>query len=148
MPGQSLFDGFQAWSSKAQNNLSGSFSRLTITDYIRLIVVVGGYCLLRPYLLQISGKFQANDHNRELDPDEMSSAAALSPGSLRGQITVPEDSDDDLNEDGKATGASWGREARRRQRRVIKEILDAEEELLRQEQDDEEDKDIQEFLID
>ncbi|CRJ86987.1 hypothetical protein BN1723_000215, partial [Verticillium longisporum] len=46
-----------------------------------------------------------------------------------------------------ATGADWGKKARRRQREVLKMMMDAEEERLAQEQEDEEDKDIEEFLI-
>ncbi|CRK18726.1 hypothetical protein BN1708_003104 [Verticillium longisporum] len=72
--------------------------------------------------------------------------AEISPNSLRGQVDIPEDSDDEGVESA-ATGADWGKKARRRQREVLKMMMDAEEERLAQEQEDEEDKDIEEFLI-
>ncbi|KAI9783356.1 MAG: hypothetical protein M1839_003890 [Geoglossum umbratile] len=91
---------------------------------IRIVIILGGYALLRPYLLKLAGKFQARDHERELDPNEMSSDAVMSARSLRGQVQVPDDTDE---EEGSGTGADWGRGARRRQREMIRRILEAEE---------------------
>lgn len=127
---------------------------MTIQDYLRLVIIVGGYALLRPYLIQLGGKFQAKDHERELSEHETSSMAAMSPNSLRGQVTVPEDTDDDEeeNEDGEHSGreqsrdADWGRRARRRQREMIRKMLEAEE-RARAEEGDDSDKEIEEFLV-
>ncbi|KAI9840720.1 MAG: hypothetical protein M1837_001343 [Sclerophora amabilis] len=165
---EQTLDQLSSWASHTQHNVRRTISNLTLHDYIRLIIILGGYCLLRPYLLQLSAKFQAKDHERELDPDEMSSMAAVSsPNSLRSQVTVPEDSDDDDDDDdddndGDAgdgrggggarsivrTGADWGRTARRKQRRMIRQILEADERLKAAEAEaDESDKDIEEFLV-
>lgn len=135
-------DKFHTWAGNLQRNVEESVSKMTLYDYIRVIIVLGGYCLLRPYLLQLAGRFQAKDHERELDPDEMSSAAAVSPNSLRGQVEVPEDSD----EEEAITGTDWGRTARRRQRRLIRKILEAEEKLKAEEAELDSDKEIEEFL--
>lgn len=127
-----------------QRNLSETLSNMTPEKYIRLIVIIGAYALLRPYIMKVGARFQAREHEKEVDPDEMAAAAAIPPNSLRGQVQVPDDSSDE----GEGTAGDWGKKARRRQRQLVKKILDAEEELRRQQQEDDEDKDIQEFLVD
>ena len=131
-----------------QRTLTDKASRLTIKQYIHLIIVVGAYALLRPYLVKLGGRFQAKDHERELDPDEMSSAAVVSPNSLRGQVQVPEDSDSE-EESGAGTGVSktWGKKARRRQRKMIRELIEAEEKRKMEEEEADSDKEIEEFLV-
>ncbi|KAI9810690.1 MAG: hypothetical protein M1827_006149 [Pycnora praestabilis] len=131
-----------------QRNLTISATKLSPQDWIRLVAIVGAYCLLRPYLIKMGARFQEKDHERALHSNDLSSAAAISPNSLRGQVEVPEDSeseDDDGKGKGKGSGADWGKGARRKQRKMIRKILDAEE-LKREEQEDDEDKDIEEFL--
>jgi hypothetical protein len=113
-------------------------------DYIRLVIIIGAYCLLRPYLLKLAGRFQAKDHEREIDANELSSGAAMNPNSLRGQVMVPDDTDSE----GEATGAEWGKRAKKRQRQLIRKILDADEKRKLEEQEAEDDKDIAEFLVD
>ncbi len=113
-------------------------------DYIRLIAIVGGYCLLRPYLIKLGGKHQAKDYNKAHDADEMGSPAAMSPKALRGQSDVPEDSDSEEHAAPDA-GLNWGKDARRNQRRTLKQILEAEERKGAVEEADS-DKEIEEFL--
>ena len=132
----------QTWAENLQRNVSNSVSQLSIKDYIRMVIILGGYALLRPYLLKLAGRFQARDHERELDPNELSSDAAMSASSLRGQVQVPEDTDEE--EEGSGTGADWGRAARHRQREMIRKILEAEEKKAEEAEDS--DKDIEEFL--
>ncbi|MCJ1304228.1 hypothetical protein MMC08_007040 [Hypocenomyce scalaris] len=144
------------------HHLSTSVSNLTLKDYIHLVIILGAYCLLRPYLLQLAGRFQAADHDRELDGNETSSAAAVSPNSLRGLVSVPQDSSDEGEEGGDGdgndgekvgtgwgTGADWGKKARRRQRVMIRKILEAEETLEREEGEEETESDveIEELLV-
>ena len=114
-------------------------------DYIRLIAIVGGYCLLRPYLIKLGGKQQAKDHERALDADETSSPAAVSPNTLRGQVDdMPEDSDNE-EEIKPGSGVNWGQGTRSKQRRTLKQILEAEERKGAVEEADS-DKEIEEFL--
>lgn len=128
-----------------QRNISETFSTMTPEKYIRLIVIVGAYALLRPYIMKIGARVQGREHEKEVDTDEMAAAAAaISPNSLRGQVQVPDDSSDE----GEGMAGDWGKKARRRQRQMVKKILDAEAELRREQQEDDEDKDIQEFLVD
>ncbi len=147
MASSSSMDMVYSWAGNFQHNIEDTVSQMNLRDYIRIIIIVGGYCLLRPYLLQLGGRFQAKDHDRPLDEDEMSSAAAMSPNSLRGQVEVPEDSDtDEDGEDGRSSGMDWGRKARRRQRKLLRKILEAEDQLKAEEAEADSDKDIEEFL--
>ncbi|KAI9809763.1 MAG: hypothetical protein M1825_000196 [Sarcosagium campestre] len=143
---------FQIWADNARNNLGNTVRSLTPVDYIRLVAIVGGYALLRPYLIRLGGRFQAKDHEREIVDSQglLASGGEGDGGSqgkagLNGQVGVPEDTDDE-DDDDPAHTTNWGRTARRRQRKMIKKILEAEETKLRKEQEDEEDKDIEEFL--
>lgn len=99
---------------------------------------------MRPYLVKLGGRFQASDHERELDDTEVLSAA-VSPNSLRGQIDVPDDSESE-EEVGGPTDTNWGRKARRRQRRMIKSTVEAEEKLRAEQEEADSDKEIEEFL--
>lgn len=99
--------------------------------------------------MKLGGKFQTSDHERPLDPNEMSSPAAVSPNTLRGQIDIPEDSDSE--DEGTVSGSNWGKSARRKQRHMVRQIVEAEEKLTTTEveEEDEEtasDKEIEEFL--
>lgn len=119
---------------------------LTPKDYIRLLAIVGGYCLLRPYLVRFGGRFQASDHEREIDDTEVLSGdkVIISPNVLRGQI--PEDTDEEEEEEGDKGVVSWGRKARRRQRGLVRKIVEAEEKRRREEEEADSDKEIEEFL--
>lgn len=128
------------------SQLTHSASSLTVQDYLRLVVIVGGYALLRPYLIKLGARFQSKDHERELDPGEMSSTAAAAVNSLKGTVHVPEDTDSESEGEGRR-GTDWGKKARRRQREMIRELLDVEEERRKAEQEAESDKEIEQFLV-
>lgn len=131
---------------------------LTPKDYIRLLAIVGGYCLLRPYLVKFGGRFQASDHERKIDDNTEKiltgggdggrgrDKGIISPNVLRGQI--PEDTDDDEEEEkeGDKGVVSWGRKARRRQRGLVRKIVEAEEKRRKEEDEADSDKEIEEFL--
>ncbi|MCJ1241122.1 hypothetical protein MMC14_009126 [Varicellaria rhodocarpa] len=143
-------DRLLSYANDWQRNLSHTFSRLTLQQYLRLLIMVCAYMLLRPYLVKLGGKFQAKDHERELDPDEMRSSAAISPNSLRGQVEVPEDSDSEGENEprmGTGTSVSWGKKARKRQRYMIRKLVEAEEKRRAEEEEADSDQEIQEFLV-
>lgn len=144
-------------------NLKASFDGMAPEKWIRLVIIVGTYMLLRPYLLKLGGKQQMKQHEKEAAEAEAEAAATakMSPNELRGhKLQLPEESgDDESDADEGGEGAAktdkahssateWGKKARRRQRTMIKKILEAEEKRLQDLQDDDEDKDIQEFLTD
>ncbi|KAI9828108.1 MAG: hypothetical protein M1832_003635 [Thelocarpon impressellum] len=147
-PLATLHNTLQTLSTRLTTNLSSSVASLSAQDVIRIIIIGGGYCLLRPYLIKLGGRFQARDHEREVDASELSSGAAVSPNSLRGRVGVPgEDEDDgDEEEEAEGSGVDWGRAARKRQRAVLRKLLDAEERARQEEAEGIEDRDIEEFL--
>lgn len=142
--GQAAAKAFQ-FGNNASNNLQETFSRMTIHHWLRLTVIVGGYMLLRPYLMKWSVK-KAVRNLEEADEKEKAEAAAVSmtPNELRGAKALLNEQLE--NEDGgDGTGADWGQKARVRQRVLLKQMLEQEEQRR---MEDEDDKDIAEFLED
>ncbi|KXJ92676.1 protein trafficking Pga2 [Microdochium bolleyi] len=136
---------------RTTTNVAGTFKSMTPKQYIRLVMIVGAYMLFRKYVIMHGAKFQQRQMEKreaEEKAEEEKRNAEMSPNDLRGAAGVPEDTDSEGEEAADASGAvlQFGKKARRRQRNAIKKLLDAEEERLRQLQEDEEDKDIQEFL--
>ncbi|KAL2197430.1 protein trafficking Pga2 [Corynascus similis CBS 632.67] len=128
-------------------NLKGSFVNMTPEQMIRLVVIVGAYLLLRPYLVKLGAKAQLKAHEEEEARAEAEAKAKISANQLRGRVEVPDDTDDEDEATGQASGPDWGKKARRRQREMIKKLLAAEEQRLRESQEEKEDKDIEEFLV-
>ncbi|TGJ86032.1 hypothetical protein E0Z10_g2781 [Xylaria hypoxylon] len=141
--GESIWELATLISDRMTTNVSSSITNMTVQGWIRLIAIVGAYALLRPYIIKMGAKFQAKQF--EKDQQEV---GEISPNQLRGEIGVPDASDDDDDDvRGEATGSDWGKKARKRQRNMIKQLLDAEEQRLHETFDEQEDKDIEEFLV-
>lgn len=148
-------------------NVQSTLANMSPEKWIRLIIIAGACTspppspvptttnplplpvdmLLRPYLIKLGGRSQMKVHEQEA----AEAVPALSPNDLRGQVTIPEDSSDSEDEAAGATSsgaqADWGKKARRRQRHMIKRLLEVEEKRLEESKEEEEDKDIEEFLI-
>lgn len=133
-------------------NMLKSFDGMSPEKWIRIVAVVGAYCLLRPYIMKLGSKVQMAQHEKEAAETKAAEEeqARMSPNELRGYKEIPEDSDDEGQAAGAAAGQTttteWGKKARKRQRHTIKKILAAEEQRLQDLQDDEEDKDIEQYL--
>ncbi|XXH00165.1 hypothetical protein Hte_006507 [Hypoxylon texense] len=146
-----LFDSvtqlFTLVKDRFSNNISESFTTMTPQQWIRLVIIVGAYALVRPYIIKHGARFQERqlDKHYEKERLEKEKQAEISPNQLRGQVDIPEDSDED--EQAETTATDWGKKARKRQRNMIKKILDEEEKKLQQLQEDEEDKDIEQYLV-
>lgn len=134
-------------------NMRKSFDGMSPEKWIRIVAVVGAYCLLRPYIMKMGSKVQMAQHEKEAAATKVAEEeqARMSPNELRGYKEIPEDSDEEG--EGQAAGAAaqststeWGKKARKRQRNTIKKILAAEEQRLQDLQDDDEDKDIEQYL--
>lgn len=145
------------WYNNFTRNAIHMWDDMTLLKYIRLVAIVGAYALLRPYLMKWGEKLQAKEHEKELDPYEMATAdgkngkGKISPNQLRGaggKVVELEVSDSEEEGEGTVADVKWGKKARKRQRAVVKKILADEEEVRRQLQEDDEDKDIQEYLVD
>ncbi|KAI0129941.1 trafficking PGA2 [Xylariales sp. AK1849] len=128
-------------------NLTTSFTSMSLKHWIRVIMVVGAYLLARPYIIKLAGKQQEKQFEKERQEDE-ANAAKISPNQLRGEMDLPGDSDsDDENATASTTASDWGKKARKRQRVMLKKLIDAEEKRLQDLQEDEEDKDIAQYLV-
>lgn len=118
---------------------------MTPKQWIRLVIIVGAYALLRPYIIKMGAKHQEKQLEKQFKEEE-ERQAQISPNQIRGEIGIPDESDDD-DEQGETTASDWGKKARKRQRNVLKKMLDAEEKRLQELQEDEEDKDIEQYLV-
>ncbi|KAI1449908.1 DUF1531-domain-containing protein [Annulohypoxylon stygium] len=127
------------------HNVTESFSSMTPKQWIRLVIIVGAYALLRPYIIKMGAKHQEKQLEKQFKEEE-ERQAQISPNQIRGEIGIPDESDDD-DEQGETTASDWGKKARKRQRNVLKKMLDAEEKRLQELQEDEEDKDIEQYLV-
>jgi hypothetical protein len=130
------------YGQNASNNLSDTFNNMSLQHWIRLTVIVGGYMLMRPYVLAAISR-GAVKNMEEQDAKEKAEAVAMTANDLRGvHEQIEEQSDDDYEEPG---AAAWGQQARVRQRRILRQLMEAEEKRRAEE---DEDKDIQEYLED
>lgn len=128
--------------NNAVNNVQSSVNGMSTQGWIRLVIIVGAYMLLRPYVLKMitTGAVKKMEED---DAREKAQQAAISPNELRGRVEIPDPDEEELKADG--TGTNWGSRARVRQRTFLKNMLEAEE-RLKEEQDD--DKDIEDLLED
>ncbi|OBT55111.1 hypothetical protein VE04_04460 [Pseudogymnoascus sp. 24MN13] len=136
-----LSQGFENLKHNAEH-----YASMSLKEWVRIVTIVGAYLLLRPYLSQWAAKLQSAEHDKEIDADELATPAtgpkaAISANSLRGQVKAVEAT-------AQTTSANWGKKARKRQRAMIKRIIEADEKLRAETEayDDEEDKDIEQYL--
>ena len=139
-------DQFDIYAKNFGDQLKSTYKRLTAPEYIRLIIIVGAYAFLRPHLIQLGARFQAKDHERELDPNEINSMAATESTSFKDKVHVPEDTDSE-SEDEARKGTDWGKKARRRQRKMVRDLLAADEKRMKEDEETISDKEIEEFLL-
>mgnify|MGYP005989405237 CR=1 FL=1 len=132
---------FLQYGSNASNNLQDTFSSLTPKQWLRLIAIVGGYMLLRPYLMKWGIKSAVK--NLEEEDAKEKEKAKITPNELRGAYDLIEEQDEEDLGDG--TSTDWGSKARVRQRTILKQMMEAEERKRREEDSDE---DIKEYLED
>ncbi|KAI1117229.1 DUF1531-domain-containing protein [Nemania sp. NC0429] len=141
--GESVWKLVTLVSERTTANVGASFDSMTAQQWIRLVAIVGAYALLRPYVIKMGAKYQ----EKQFEKAQQEEAAHISPNQLRGELGIPEESDDEDGDEGETTAADWGKKARKRQRNMIKQLLDAEEKRLQETLDEQEDKDIEEFLV-
>lgn len=95
-------------------------------EILRMVIILGGYLLLRPYILKMQAKFQERDHAREIDPTEESSHAAMGARRRKPAGEETDDEDDD----------SWGAKLKRKQKaealakaKLLEEENDSDDEI-------------------
>lgn len=138
---------FAEYGQNASNNLQEAFSNMTTQQWLRLVMIVGGYILFRTRFMTFMSKRSAKQMEED-DAKEQAAKAKLSPNQLRTGKTAADLDDEDADQ-GDGTGADWGLRARNRQKRVLKQLWEAEEQRKQAELEaDKDDKDIAEFLED
>ena len=121
------------------NYIEENIIRLPRANSIRLLIIIGVYCLMRPYLLNWGGIKQTANENRGLEEDEVLDSAAASES--QNASNVPGDTPEASGSD---KGATWGEKARARQKRPIRELIEGSDEPSGVDADS--DKEIEEFL--
>ncbi|KAK8135835.1 trafficking PGA2 [Apiospora sp. TS-2023a] len=143
---QKLFGVFGIAGQRMVNNTKASFDGMDTVMWLRVVVIVCGYLLLRPYLMQLGAKAQEKQFGKGIE--ESDEHGKISPNELRGvKEEIPDGSDDEEATSAQASATEWGKKARKRQRTMLKKMIDAEEKRLQDLQDDEEDKDIEQYLV-
>lgn len=97
------------------HTLLGIFNDMDSTRWLRLIAIVGGYLLIRPWLMKLSERYQRQQLEKAV-ATKAGSEAKISPNVLRGLVEPIEEEE---AEEG-ATGVDLGKKAKKRQRMVEK----------------------------
>jgi len=120
------------WKGNFTRNTSESFSRMTAKNWLRLVIIVCTYCLIRPYILKLGAKVQQSYLEKESkEADEQ--WAAMHPNDLRGgrrNVDIPGVESEDEGEDGQnevVVKGEWGRKARVRQRKIVRKAMEIHE---------------------
>jgi hypothetical protein len=142
----SISDTLATWADNFKHNATHAFAGMNPKDWIRIVMIVGTYCLIRPYLIKLGARAQQKQHEK----DAAATLAEISPNELRGEgkIQIPGLGDSDEEEDTEVKPGDWGKKARVRQRKFIRDAIKKEEDRLRDEQEAESDKEIEQFLVD
>lgn len=152
------------WWTRFTTNTGQSLTQMTPQNWIRLVIIVGTYLLVRPYLLKLGAhvqKKQLEKEERRVERERAAAAAAggLSANDLRGgrrRVEVPGvesedeeggDADGEVVVRGVSEGGEWGRRARVRQRKVVRRAAEEHERRL-YEKGTESDKEIEDLLED
>lgn len=156
-----MFEFISVLRERLDRNVADRVREMTPQQWIRLVVIVCGYLLLRPYLVTWGKKQAMKGHEAaNKDTHERGKKTNMDANDLRNMVDIPEDTESEGEPEresngGKATkvtesvrATEWGTKARRRQRRVVRKILEEEEKRIQETLEDEEDKDIEEFLED
>ncbi|ODH35056.1 hypothetical protein ACO22_03009 [Paracoccidioides brasiliensis] len=126
----SILSTLQTWSTNLKSNLSNSVTSLTLRDYIRLIWII---------------EEKAQEQAEAAAVGSVGARAKLSANALRGALGDNSESNDEEDGKGETTGVpQWGKSARRRQRRVLRQL----EEAALRHKEEEDDKDIADLLED
>jgi hypothetical protein len=140
------------WKGNFVRNTSASFSRMTLQNWIRLVIIVCTYALIRPYILKLGARVQQSYLEKEAkESDE--AWAALHPNDLRDgrrRVEIPgvDDGDEGVDGMGEVAGEKeWGRKARLRQRKIVRKAMEIHEANLTR-TGEESDKDIEDLLED
>lgn len=141
----SLVSQLSQYGQNASNNLQKSFGDMSTHGWLRLIMAVCTYLLIRPHILKYSTKHAVKQLEKQDERDKAQAkeaVAKMSPNDLRG-LNSSAELDVDADEGADGTSADWGSKARVRQRKVLRKLMEAEEQRR---YEDESDEDIRDLL--
>jgi hypothetical protein len=136
---------FVEYGANASRNLQQTFDNMTLQHWVRLVVIVGGYMLLRPQIMKFMGRYATQEMEKRDAMEKAAAKAKISPNELRSGKPAVDEEDEDEYYEGEGTGSDWGAKARTRQRLMLKKLMEAEE---RRKQEEDDDKDIADLLED
>ena len=77
----------QHYATNIHRNITGAFDDMDAKRWIRLVAVIGGYLLLRPYLLKLGEKLSNKQYAKTMEDAQMTGPKAkISPNALRGYV--------------------------------------------------------------
>ncbi|POS83851.1 hypothetical protein EPUL_005328 [Erysiphe pulchra] len=127
-------------------NVTGMWDGMRPRDYIRIIVIVGAYLLIRPYLLKFAAKIQAKEYvKRNSEKNKQFETVKISPNDLRdgGQTKANE-----AESVGTTSGAGWGDNAKKRQKNSETKSLKQQEQQIPDVNNEKKDVNILDYLVD
>ena len=122
-------DSVAQWFQKLPRNSQESVQRLTTYGWLRIIIIVAAYLLIRPYLMKLAARSQTTQH------EEAASNSTVTPNMLRGHNEEESDT-----AEATTSSWSWGKTTRRRQTQAIDHIVEDE---IKKADDLDEDEDVQ-----
>lgn len=127
----------QTWLDDAHRYTEQNIVRLPSRNTLRLLIIIGVYCLIRPLLLKYAGVKQGQDYEKLFKEGRDSSAATEAQGASNDAVDLSKSSDSDPDDAAKTT-------ARRRQQ-PLQEILEGKDRPSSEVEADS-DKEIEDFL--
>ncbi|ODV91018.1 hypothetical protein CANCADRAFT_115723 [Tortispora caseinolytica NRRL Y-17796] len=97
--------------------ITATFEQYSTQDWMKMLIIIGGYILLRPRIQKVFEKMADKQQRQFIDKEQKEQEERKVKAALEGKNFDSDDDDDEDEED-----ISWGRGARRRQKRVIKNI--------------------------
>ncbi|KAF1943094.1 hypothetical protein EJ02DRAFT_323491, partial [Clathrospora elynae] len=79
-----IIDNVGEWKDRLVNNSVKSWEEMTVQRWIRIIVIVGAYLLVRPYLLSAAAKKQKKQLDREAEELGLGKSDAPDANDFRG----------------------------------------------------------------
>jgi hypothetical protein len=109
-----VFENLGVAKERLVNNSIKSFEGMTAQRWVRIIVIIGGYMLLRPYLLGFAAKRQKQQFEQEAEELGLERDAGPNANSLRGGKKTSGGGKvlGEVNED-----EDWGNKAKTRQKK-------------------------------
>lgn len=149
MSASSLLESLATWKDNLVRNSTASVTNTKPQNWIRLVVIVGAYLLIRPYLMKFGERMQEKQHERDAAA-AAGTGADIHPNELRTgkKFAIPGVSESDDEEETEIRPGDWGKKARVRQRKFIRHTMEKEEQRLLDEQEEEDLKEILDLLQD